>query len=101
MEIATNLQYEQEARKLAESKVIKRKEVIEVLEPKAKYHDDVLDSVNSFTVTEIAHDLNMTARKLNSILNKLKVQRKVGTTWILYAEHQNKGYLLFVFLVCN
>ncbi|WP_392388163.1 phage antirepressor KilAC domain-containing protein [Bacillus toyonensis] len=74
---------------------------MEVLEPKAKYHDDdVLDSVNSFTITEIAHDLNMTARKLNSILNKLKVQRKVGTTLVLYVEHQNKGYLLFVFLVC-
>lgn len=64
-----------------------------MIEPKAKYHDNVLDSKNSFTITEIAHDLNMTARKLNSLLNQLKVQRKVGTTWVLYAEHQNKGYI--------
>ncbi|WP_144532256.1 phage antirepressor KilAC domain-containing protein [Bacillus paranthracis] len=59
---------------------------MEVLEPKAQYHDNVLDSTSSFTIIEIAHDLNMTARKLNSLLNQLKVQRKVGATWVLYAE---------------
>ncbi|WP_431831799.1 hypothetical protein [Bacillus paranthracis] len=35
----------------------------------------------------------MTARKLNSPLYQLGVQRKVGTTWVLYVEHQNKGYV--------
>ncbi|MEM5640453.1 phage antirepressor KilAC domain-containing protein [Bacillus toyonensis] len=64
--------------------VRKQNEKIAVLEPKAEYHDNVLDSTNSFTITEIAHDLNMTARKLNSLLYQLGVQRKVGTTWVLY-----------------
>ncbi|WP_226640087.1 phage antirepressor [Bacillus tropicus] len=73
--------------------VRKQNEKIAVLEPKAEYHDNVLDSKNSFTITEIAHDLNMTARKLNSLLNQLRIQRKVGATWVLYAEHQNKGYI--------
>ncbi|MGE6347822.1 phage antirepressor [Bacillus mycoides] len=93
IQLATNLKTEQDARKLAESKVVAQQEVIEVLEPKAQYHDDVLDSTNSFTITEIANDLGMTARRLNSLLNQLKVQRKVGTTWVLYAEHQNNGYI--------
>ncbi|MEK4776002.1 hypothetical protein NST86_06515 [Bacillus sp. FSL L8-0199] len=35
IELVTNLKYEQEARKLAESKVAEQKQVIEVLEPKA------------------------------------------------------------------
>ncbi|MGE6964060.1 phage antirepressor KilAC domain-containing protein [Bacillus thuringiensis] len=53
--------------------VRKQNEKIAVLEPKAEYHDNVLDSTNTFTITEIAHDLNMTARKLNSLLKQLKV----------------------------
>ncbi|PEM89627.1 phage antirepressor Ant [Bacillus wiedmannii] len=73
--------------------VRKQNEKIAVLEPKAEYHDNVLDSKNSFTITEIANDLGMTARKLNSLLHQLEVQRKVGTTWVLYAEHQDKGYI--------
>jgi len=73
--------------------VRKQNEKIAVLEPKAEYHDNVLDSKNSFTITEIANDLGMTARKLNSLLHQLGVQRKVGATWVLYAEHQNKGYI--------
>lgn len=85
IQLATNLKHEQEARKLAESKVVAQQEVIEVLEPKAQYHDDVLDSVNSFTITEIANDLGMTARRLNSLLHQLAVQRKVGKIWVLYA----------------
>ncbi|MDA1570628.1 phage antirepressor KilAC domain-containing protein, partial [Bacillus cereus] len=101
IELATNLKNEQEARKLAESKVVEQQEVIEVLEPKAEYHDNVLDSTNSFTITEIAHDLNMTVRKLNSLLHQLGVQRKVGTTWVLYAEHQNqnKGYIYMIIVL--
>ncbi|WP_176520946.1 MULTISPECIES: phage antirepressor KilAC domain-containing protein [Bacillus cereus group] len=64
-----------------------------MLEPKAEYHDNVLDSKNSFTITEIANDLGMTARKLNSLLHQLGVQRKVEATWVLYAEHHDKGYI--------
>ncbi|WP_215573066.1 phage antirepressor KilAC domain-containing protein [Bacillus mycoides] len=99
IELATNLKHEQEARKLVESKVVAQQEVIEVLEPKAQYHDNVLDSTNSFTITEIAHGLNMTARKLNSLLHQLGVQRKVGTTWVLYVEHQNKGYIYMIIVL--
>ncbi|HFK1499683.1 prophage antirepressor [Bacillus sp. UMTAT18] len=70
--------------------VRKQNEKIAVLEPKAEYHDNVLDSTNSFTITEIANDLGMTARKLNALLHQLGVQRKVGT---IYAEHQKQGYI--------
>ncbi|EJR56555.1 hypothetical protein IIM_00487 [Bacillus cereus VD107] len=53
--------------------VRKQNEKIAVLEPKAEYHDNVLESTNSFTITEIANDLGMTARKLNSLLYQLGV----------------------------
>ncbi|PGU34118.1 toxin-antitoxin system, toxin component, Bro family protein [Bacillus cereus] len=57
--------------------VRKQNEKIVVLEPKAEYHDNVLDSTNSFTITEIVNDLGMAARKFNSLVNQLKVQRKI------------------------
>ncbi|PGZ95183.1 hypothetical protein COE51_21385 [Bacillus pseudomycoides] len=60
IELVTNLKNEQEARKLAEFKVAEQQEVIEVLEPKAEYHDNVLDSTNSFTITEIKYDSKKT-----------------------------------------
>ncbi|MGH1325472.1 phage antirepressor KilAC domain-containing protein [Bacillus pretiosus] len=63
---------------------------MEALEPKAQYHDDVLDSKKSFTITEIVNDLNMTAQQLNKLLKDLRIQRKIGGTWVLYAEHQDK-----------
>ncbi|PHA72685.1 phage antirepressor [Bacillus toyonensis] len=90
IELATNLKHEQEARKLAESKVVAQQVVIDVIEPKAKYHDNVLDSKNSFNITEIAHNLNMTAQQLNKLLKDLRIQRKIGGIWVLYAEHQDK-----------
>jgi phage antirepressor YoqD-like protein len=34
----------------------------------------------------------MSAKRLNKILYREKVQRLVGYQWILYAEHMNKGY---------
>lgn len=96
IELVTNLKNEQEARKLTEFKVAEQQEVIEVLEPKAENHDNVLDSANSFTVTEIAHNLSMTARKLNALRYRLKVQRKIGDTWVLYVEYQNKEYIYMI-----
>lgn len=65
---------------------------VQVLEPKAEYCDKVLKSEDLFTISQIAADFNMTGRALNTFLYKQRVQYKVGGQWILYAEHQGKGY---------
>lgn len=53
--------------------------------PKLEYHDKVLSSDNGLLTTEVAVDFNMSAIKLNRLLEVLKVQRKVGGRWVLTA----------------
>ena len=61
-------------------------------QPKVEYHDNVLDSTNGITTSEIASELGMSAQKLNKILAKKMVQKKVGGRWLLRAKHLNQGY---------
>lgn len=65
-------------------------EKIEEDKPKVNYHDNVLHSDKLITTTQIAKDLGISARKLNSTLNDLGVIYKQGKVWHLYAEHQDK-----------
>lgn len=65
---------------------------VQVLEPKAEYCDKVLKSEDLFTISQIAADFDMTGRALNKFLYEQRVQHRVGGQWILYAEHQGKGY---------
>lgn len=66
---------------------------VEQLKPKAEYCDGVLQSKNSFTTTQIAADVGLSARRLNKILHEKKIQYKVGGQWILYQEYKDKGYV--------
>jgi anti-repressor protein len=60
--------------------------------PKVEYYDKVLKSENTYTTTQIAKELGMSAKALNIILNDYKVQFKQNNQWLLYSKHQNKGY---------
>lgn len=44
-------------------------------------------------MTQIAKDYGMSARKMNQILNDLKVQYKANGQWVLYSKYQNQGYV--------
>ena len=47
-----------------------------------------------FTTTEIAKELNMrSAKELNDLLIKMKVQFKQNDTWILYSKYADKNYV--------
>lgn len=63
---------------------------VEQQKPKVEYHDAVLNSDKLVTTTDIAKDLGMSARSLNSKLNELGIIFKQGKSWKLYAKHQNK-----------
>lgn len=67
------------------------------LKPKADYYDKVLmptDEDNNFTklltVTEVAKDLGISAKKLNNLLHEKGIIFKKGKTWHLYSQHQDK-----------
>lgn len=84
--------------KRAEKWIEEQKEKQEVeaenkrLQPKATYHDLVLQSNTLLTATQIAKDLGIGAPTLNKKLNELGVQYKKGHRWYLYHKYQDKGY---------
>lgn len=62
------------------------------LKPKATYYDLVLQNKSLLSVSQIAKDFGMSARKLNQKLHELGIQYKQGGVWLLYSKHQDKGY---------
>jgi prophage antirepressor-like protein len=67
---------------------------VDTLTPKARYHDVILQCENAVQISIIAKDYGMTAAAFNKLLHGLKVQYKMGGTWLLYQEHADKGYTL-------
>lgn len=99
IQLATKLKEEQEKSKALEEKVgnlemsvHNMNEVIDKLEPKANYVDVILKSPSTVLTTQIAQDYGMSARKFNKTLSELRIQRKVGDQWILYADYLGEGY---------
>lgn len=67
---------------------------IERLAPKALYCDIILQCENAIQASIIARDYGMTCAAFNKLLHGLKIQFKVGETWVLYKDHADKGYTL-------
>lgn len=60
--------------------------------PKVAYYDVVLQSDSLLTITEIAKDYGLSAKKLNSLLHGAGVQFKQSGRWFLYAKFAEQGY---------
>ena len=65
---------------------------IQELTPKASYYDKVLQCKEVVSISVIAKDYGMSAKKLNSLLHNRGVQYKQGHIWLLYQKYANKGY---------
>jgi len=70
----------------------KQKQVIGELKPKADYVDAILKNKGLVTITQIAKDYGLSGQAMNEILHDLNIQYKQSGQWLLYAEHQGKGY---------
>lgn len=90
--LATKLKEEQQARMAAETRALVLEQRVAEYEPKITYLDQILQSKDTVTVTQIAKDYGMSGQKLNQILNEEGVQYKQNGQWLLYRKHQDKGY---------
>lgn len=59
----------------------------------ADYLDLILQTKDSLTITQIAQDYGMSARKMNQLLKRERIQRIVNGQWVLYAKYLGKGYV--------
>ncbi|ANS45840.1 DNA-binding protein [Bacillus thuringiensis] len=90
--LASQLKHEHQARQVAEQKNLMLTQQVAENASKITYLDQILQSKDTVTVSQIAADYGLSAVRLNKILKDEKVQYKVNNQWLLYAKHQNKGY---------
>lgn len=60
--------------------------------PKVHYVDSVLQSVNTYTVQQIAKELDTTANRLYAFLKESRVMFRQSGTWMLTSRYNGKGY---------
>ncbi len=90
---ALKLAYEQqeEIETLQLENKIKDQQILE-LKPKASYYDLILQCKDLLSVTVIAKDYGMSAKKFNDLLHELGVQFKQSGIWFIYQKYADKGY---------
>lgn len=65
---------------------------INEMTPKVSYYDEILANKELLPISIIAKDYEMSAKKMNVLLHRLKVQYKQGRVWLLYTKYQKEGY---------
>ena len=65
---------------------------VALLSPKAEYCDEVLDSVDCMTTTQVAKGLGMSAQELNQWLCNRGVQYWQSGQYLLYADYARRGF---------
>lgn len=61
--------------------------------PLVEYAQNVLDSNDTFTTTQIAKELDMSAQALNKFLHEAGIMFKQDGQWFLYSKYMSKGYV--------
>lgn len=85
---------EQQKLLVAQGAAIEEKDkAIADLSEKNSYLDEILQNPSTVLTTQIAADYGMSAKKFNQKLADMKIQRKVGGQWILYAPYNTMGYV--------
>jgi phage regulator Rha-like protein len=83
---------EQKEKKRIETEKLMLEQQVKEYEPKVTYYDEILKSKTSMTITQIAKDYGMSGKAMNQLLKNEKVQYKQSSQWLLYSNHQDKGY---------
>jgi len=67
-------------------------ETIKKQAPIVEYHEQVMQSRDSWPITLIAAELGMSAIALNRVLQEKNIHRRVSGVWVLNAQFNDKGY---------
>ena len=62
------------------------------LQPKAAYCDKILLSDEALAISIIAQDYGLSAMAMNKLLADMKIQHRVGRTWVINYPYANMGY---------
>lgn len=73
-------------------KRIEAEKQLKLQQPKVDYVDKLLTSQTTFSTTEVAADLGVSAKKLNKMLIDAGVQRSLMNGYVLTAKYLGKGY---------
>lgn len=84
--------YQSENRRLLNVTHQNRK-IIELQTPKVEYADNILNSATTYTTTQIAKELGLSAQYLNFTLKSHGVIEKKGGIWTATETYVGKGYL--------
>ena len=78
--------------KIQQKTIEQQKDAIASMAPKAEYCDEVLESVDCKTTTQVAKELNMTVHDLTRLLTDRHIIYKQSGQYMLYADYARKGY---------
>ena len=92
IKLATELKKEREQNKQLTETCSQQQQVIGELKPKADYVDRILKSNSLVTITQIAKDYGMSGQGMNKVLHDLHIIYSCNKQWLLYSQHQAKGY---------
>ena len=92
IKLATELKKEQEQNKQLTETCSQQQQVIGELKPKADYVDKILKSNSLVTITQIAKDYCMSGQGMNKVRHDLHIIYSCNKQWLLYSQHQAKGY---------
>ena len=79
------------ALQIMQTAIKRRDEEIARLKPRANYADQVLDSIDCITTTQLAEELGMTDQELNRRLCEMRIQYWQSGQYMLYAKYARKG----------
>ena len=87
------LQLAEKQLELAQETITSQNEQLKLQAPKVKYVDDVLQSVNTYTSTQMSKELGLReAEQLHKILKERGVMFKQSGQWMLTAKYCEHGY---------
>lgn len=87
-----SIEASQKENKELKTTVAQQGQIINEMQPKASYYDEVLKSPTPIPITMIAKDYGMSGQSFNKLLHEEGVQYKMNGSWLLYQGYADQGY---------